>query len=320
MTCFDAFKNLNIINQGNRLAIGPCCLAPASPTATIDFVRNPFLTSIRKSWEDNIFPPTCTNCKTAEQQGQTSRRTSVNQWYEQQGYNNTDVELIRIDYWTGNTCNLRCVICGPANSSSWQQELNIPTKKQVVNRYWNDIDIATLRYVHFNGGEPLLSKEHVEFLHAIPNKSQVQLNYNTNATVRPSEELQLLWAEFELVQLDFSIDDVGQRFEYQRFPAKWDNVVENLQWFVNAMPVNCMFSVNTTVSILNQHNLENLNTWLQDNFAENRMGDPIEHRQQPVLGLLNTTDVKKVLKYLDECDLRRGTDWRTVFPELIKYT
>lgn len=321
MTCIDAFKNLNIINTGNVLSVGPCCLTPATPVKTIDFVNNRFLKSVRSSWENNKFPPACTNCKQAEERNQPSRRTGINQWYEQNGHNNTDVELIRIDYWTGNTCNLRCAICGPSNSSSWQQELNIPTKRQVVNRYWNDIDISKLEYIHFNGGEPLLSKEHVEFLHAVPNKSQVHLNYNTNATVRPTAELQSLWAEFKLVQLDFSIDDIGQRFEYQRFPAKWDEVVDNLQWFVSTMPVNCMFSVNTTVSILNQHNLPNLLNWLQDNFAANRVGDPIEHRQQPVLGPFSAMSTSnKVFEYLDECDKRRGTSWRAVFPELTKYT
>jgi sulfatase maturation enzyme AslB (radical SAM superfamily) len=319
MTCFDAFKNLNIINQGNTLSIGPCCVSPANRVEVIDFVQDAYLKAVRRSWENNTFPPACLNCKNAEKNKQDSRRIGVNRWYEQNGYNNTDVELIRIDYWTGNTCNLRCIICGPENSSSWQQELNIPTKQQVVNRYWNNIDISKLKYVHFNGGEPLLSKEHVEFLHAIPNKSQVHLNYNTNATVRPTAELQLLWEEFKIVQLDFSIDDVGSRFEYQRFPAKWHEVVDNLQWFVKTAPVNCIFSVNTTVSILNQHNLVNLSAWLQDNFAVNRLGDRIEHRQQPVLGPVATMGNNKLLEYLDECDKRRGTSWRTVFPELTKY-
>ncbi len=33
-----------------------------------------------------------------------------------------------------------------------------------------------------------------------------------------------LWEQFRLVQLDFSIDDTGQQFEYQRYPAKWDQI------------------------------------------------------------------------------------------------
>jgi sulfatase maturation enzyme AslB (radical SAM superfamily) len=319
MTCIDAFKNLNIIAQNDKLSIGPCCIAPAAPVTKINFVDNSFLTSIRQSWENNTFPPACANCKNAEKNNQPSRRQGVNQWYQDHGYNNTTVELIRIDYWTGNTCNLQCVICGPNNSSSWQQELNIPSRRQIVNAHWNNIDISKLRYVHFNGGEPLLSKEHVEFLHAIPNKSLVQLNYNTNATIRPSAELQQLWAEFELVQLDFSIDDIGQRFEYQRFPAKWDKVVDNLKWYVDTMSTNCIFAVNTTVSILNQQSLPALQQWLQENFSANRVGDVIEHRQQQVMGLFANTNTDKIFNFMDECDKRRGTNWRAVFPELSKY-
>jgi sulfatase maturation enzyme AslB (radical SAM superfamily) len=318
MICFDAFKNLNIVNQNNKLATGPCCLAPAAPVSKIDFVNSRYLNSIRQAWENNTFPPACTNCKTVEQRNQVSRRMGVNKWYSDHNHDNTDVELLRIDYWTGNTCNLRCVICGPANSSSWQQELKLPNREQVTNKFWNDLDIGALQYVHFNGGEPLLSKEHVSFLNAVPNKAQVHLNYNTNATIRPSTELLELWGKFKLVQLDFSIDDLGERFEYQRFPAKWDEVVSNLEWYVRTMPTNCLFSVNTTVSILNQHNLPNLQHWLDNNFSKNRLGDLIEHRQQPVHGLLNGTNPNKIFDFLDECDKRRGTNWRLVFPELTK--
>ena len=126
-----------------------------------------------------------------------------------------------------------------------------------------------------------------------------------------------LWSQYKLVQIDFSIDDIGQRFEYQRYPAKWTDIVKNLQWFIDHAPHNCMFGVNTTVSILNKHNLDNLNSWLQENFYMSRFTDPIEHRQQFALGKLALSAPKEsAIKFLDACDVRRGTDWRTTFPEL----
>ena len=138
------------------------------------------------------------------------------------GAYNQDIDLLRLDYWTGDLCNLACVICGPQNSSVWKQQLNIPINRRInsVNDFWTNLDLTKIKFVHFNGGEPLLSKEHVKFLHAFPNKEQVTLNYNTNGTILPGKELNDLWLQFKLVQLDFSIDDIGDRFEYQRWPAK----------------------------------------------------------------------------------------------------
>jgi len=166
----------------------------------------------------------------------------------------------------------------------------------------------------------MLSKEHVEFLNEIPNKHQVCINYNTNATVLPDQNLLDLWSKFQLVQLDFSIDDIGARFEYQRYPANWNQVTENLQWFINNALHNCMFAVNTSVGILNQHNLDNLNTWLKQNFHTSRFTDPIEHRQQPTEGIFALNNAKEqVIKFLNECDTRRGTNWKITFPELVDF-
>ena len=322
MICLDAYKNLNILNQQGQLAIGPCCISPATPVKEIDFYNNNFLKSIRASWDNHTFPPACKNCKQAEERGNSSRRLDIQQWYDDHGHNNKDVSLVKIDYWTGNTCNLRCVICGPTNSSGWESELGIPNYKQIVNSNWKSLDLGQIEHIHFNGGEPLLSKEHISLLEAVPNKSKVELNYNTNATIRPSQYLQDLWAQFKNVKLDFSIDDIGHRFEYQRYPAKWDEVTANLKWFVDTMPVNCLFGVNTTVSVLNQPYLDELDAWLAVNFAKNRLGDSITYNKQAAQGLFSTDNLQinadKILSFVNDCDTRRGTNWRSVFPDLFK--
>ena len=314
--CIDPFKNLNIVYSDSKLSLSPCCISPTKQIDTIDFYNNQYLLDIRNTWQEGKFPPACSACET----NKSSRMAGSNQWYTDHNHSNTTVELIRLDYWTGDACNLRCVICGPHNSSSWKQELNLPVQRMVSNQFWRTLDLTKLEFVHFTGGEPLLSKEHVEFLLAIPNKKSVHLNYNTNATVLPTDKLLELWDKFQLVQLDFSIDDIEERFEYQRYPASWDKVSKNLKWYVDNSPVNCMFAVNTTVSILNYFNLTNLNSWLTNNFNSNRLGDIIDHRQQPALWLFalnsNKSLTEPMVKFLDDCDLRRNTNWQKTFPEL----
>ena len=154
------------------------------------------------------------------------------------------------------------------------------------------------------------------------NKNDVTISYNTNASILPTNKLINLWKQFKLVQLSFSIDDIEDRFDYQRYPAKWTEVTNNLQWFIDNSPVNCMFSVNTTVSILNYDNLDNLTNWLNKNFYISRVQDPIEHRQQQVNGIfsVDTVDINKfkIIEFLNSCDKRRGTNWKNTFPKLIK--
>ena len=82
-----------------------------------------------------------------------------------------------------------------------------------------------------------------------------------------------------------------------------------------------MFAVNTTVSILNKSNINNLNEWLQNNFFVSRVGDVIQHRTQPAAGLFAVETMnknrQKILNFLTACDERRGTSWLETFPELI---
>ena len=323
-TCLDIYKNLNILIKDEGVYVSPCCLHyPGDKVQTIDFENNKHLKDIRAQVKQNQWPKTCIeSCFAQEKQNKISRRLGSNRWYKDQDIHDTDVDLIRIDYWVGNGCNLACAICGPDFSTSWKKELNLPMvkRKSAINKQWENLDLPKLKFIHFNGGEPLLSKEHVKFLEHVPYPGQVHIFYNTNGTVRPTKSLIQLWSTFKLVQLDFSIDDISERFEYQRYPAKWKEVKENLQWFIDTMPVNCMFGVNTAIGLLNQDTIVDLENWLDENFKTNRVTDPIEHKTQPVKGILSSinNNWKQILDYLDRLDQRRGTNWRHTFPHLVQ--
>jgi len=321
--CIDVYKNLSIQVVNDSVCIAPCCVYQQDIQTTsdiINFIDDDTLSAVRKHWDSGNIPQGCLICKHEESIGNSSRRIGSNHWYRDNGYDNTDIELVRLDYWVGDVCNLRCVICKPSFSSAWKEELKIPIveRRQTVNHAWKDLDLSKLRYIHFNGGEPLLSKEHMEFLKAIPDKSQVHIVYDTNGTILPSEKLQDLWTEFKLVHLGFSIDDLNERFEYQRYPAKWNNTVENLHWFIDNCSANCMFSINTTISWLNQSNMINIDRWVNENFNTSRVNDPIKHQKLSAVGIfaIDNIDSVSIINFLNSCDQRRGTDWRKIFPEL----
>lgn len=289
----------------------------------IDFANDITLNKIRNQWNSGQWPDECLPCQITEDSGNTSRRNGSIEWSlcNSRYHLNSTVTLLKIDFWVGNMCNLKCAICGPDNSILWQKELGITKSNRVVEvtQLHTDINLDNIKWIHFTGGEPLLEKSHYEVLKSIKNKDQVVINYNTNATVLPDEELIDLWKHFKNVILDFSIDDIGERFEYQRFPARWDAVVKNMFWYRDNMPVNVMFEINTSIGILNVSNYHNIQKWFQENFPTNRVTDPVKLRTQATTGILSTDieDKIKVKSYLDALDLKRKTNWKQTFPEIV---
>jgi hypothetical protein len=66
------------------------------------------------------------------------------------------------------------------------------------------------------------------------------------------------------VEIAFSIDDVGHRFEYQRTGAVWQDVVANIEKFtqMKSRHTNIQLQVCSTVNVFNVYYLESLATWI----------------------------------------------------------
>ncbi len=79
-----------------------------------------------------------------------------------------------------------------------------------------DQHLADIRYIEFTGGEPFMIAEHFDMLQGIVDRGiagQVEIHYNTNGTQYPARG-EAIWRHFKTVEIAFSIDDVGKRFEY----------------------------------------------------------------------------------------------------------
>lgn len=321
--CLEPFKNLSIEFRNDKPAIAPCCIYPLSQAETVDFVNNSNLVNIRQQWINGNPPAGCKSCTEMESQGFPSRKQiAANDWaLKNPPIKPGDVpvvKLIRMDYWVGDICNLACVMCGPSNSSLWKQELGVikDEKKSIVNRAWRNLDLGHIENIHFWGGEPLLSKEHVEFLRALPNKSKVILYYTTNGTVQPSPELLEVWEECNQVDVYCSLDDIGPRYEYIRHPGNWNQTVENFQWMINNCGGNTSFGINSTINVLNQFYVDEITDWFATNFKHDNLGRRIKHNLNPAFGPMSAASAHDiVIKHLDIIDQRRGTNWREIFPK-----
>jgi MoaA/NifB/PqqE/SkfB family radical SAM enzyme len=197
--------------------------------------------------------------------------------------------LMFLDLKLGNICNLKCRICGSWSSSQFAtEELNqLPRDKQKKShaytmlragawprdnpQFWDQIDsvVDDIRYIEFTGGEPFMIAEHFRMLQGIVDRGiagQVEIHYNTNGTQYP-EQAEHIWKHFKTVEIAFSIDDVGERFEYQRSNAIWTDVCANLDRFRDLKEIypNIQLQVCTTVNVFNVRYLGDVAAWLEHN-------------------------------------------------------
>jgi sulfatase maturation enzyme AslB (radical SAM superfamily) len=137
--------------------------------------------------------------------------------------------------------------------------------------FWDQIDscLTDIRYIEFTGGEPFLIQEHFNMLVGIVNlgiASQVEIHYNTNGTQFP-EFAEEIWRHFKCVEIAFSIDDIGPRFEYQRTNANWDLVCANLDRFRDLKEIytNIKLQICTTVNVFNVYYIDQVAQWVASN-------------------------------------------------------
>jgi hypothetical protein len=91
----------------------------------------------------------------------------------------------------------------------------------------------------------------------------IELHYNTNTTIVPKIGLEL-WPYFKNVEIAVSIDDMGDRFEYQRYGAKWSETLDNLRTFkqLSIDSNNITLQICATVNVFNIYYLDELCDWI----------------------------------------------------------
>jgi len=310
--CHEIFKNIAFWSNADGVAYNPCSFYNGFVDSNIsaDHAWNgPNHKKIIDIVDQGKLVPGCSECYREESAGRKSRRRASAELYDV--FNESDSDNIAsgpsgLDYSIGNWCNLKCVICGPHNSSSWISDYQkmYPEQKVVsfVNRKSNVLEInddnflSNIKSLHFHGGgEPLLGQAHVRLLERVDKVkglSDVRVFYNTNGTVIVDDSILNLWSKCRLVELYFSIDDIGTRFDYQRTGAHWHQVVENIKWYYNNMPHNHMFNINCVWSYLNLFYLDELYNWYQDNLLTNRYGDPCNLIFQKAIGDFGITHLE----------------------------
>ena len=299
--------------------VRPCCLAEDEivdsnsvkfnlRTADLKTVQNSeVMYQLRQQFLQGERPATCRKCWAEEDAGRTSKRMHtldrLKHIIPDQPWTQHARPLMFLDLKLGNICNLKCRICGSWSSSTFATEeisnISDPGSRKSSFHYqmlrqgawprenktfWQQIDniLDQIRYIEFTGGEPFMIQEHFDMLQGIVDRGiahQVEIHYNTNGTQWP-EDAEKIWRHFRTVEIAFSIDDLDERFEYQRTNAVWSEVYENIQRFrdLRQRLSNIQLQVCSTVNIFNVWHLEGLAEWIDmqdfDFIYWNMLHDP----------------------------------------------
>ena len=78
----------------------------------------------------------------------------------------------------------------------------------------------------------------------------ISIHYNTNATIF-APNLISLWSRFKEVELSFSIDNTGKKFEYERYGVSWKTIVDTIEKYKKVTDTVLNLNVWSTITTLN---------------------------------------------------------------------
>ena len=348
----------------------PCCIYKGEITDSskkkyttiennITEVQNSdFMKNLRQEFLNGKRPNGCDSCWKEEAVGKTSKRQHM--WRKagalgQYAIKKHVVAPNFIDLKLGNICNLKCRICSPHSSSQWVSDMVKLSPHQ--DEYWRQYNkegswprqknaflesvidhVEQIRFFEITGGEPLMIQEQFNILQKCIDKGSakyIDVHYNTNGTQYPEKAIKDIWPHFKRVEIAFSIDDVADRFEYQRTNAKWIEVKENIAKFKASGLPNLSIQVCTTINFFNIYYLDDLakivEEWGPDFWYINVLHQPEVYDVQQLPEFFKNKVVKKIqnsntyktelqsaIDYLTNSPTKKVDNWREKLISSIK--
>ena len=270
---------------------------------------------------------------------------------------NKDFILNGVDLHWGSTCNLKCITCWGKQSSSIAQELGEPINSVSADPANNTIDFiiknqTTLKEIYMSGGEPTLIKHNLNLLRQLRKDLDFTIRINTNMTFMDNNPVIEELKKFPKVLFTISADALTDRFNYIRRGADWNYFMHNLEKLKKLhfnWRVNTVFFVGTALQLPDTQEFF-MNNFDINDFTINQveMGHPsIQCRNLPadlkptVIAKLQEHQEKykqnnnlygqlenclkevaresteSYIDFFEDIDQRAGTNWRTIFTELV---
>lgn len=271
------WMHLEIKNQGE---ISPCCISSKYIGSVSDTgIQAAFVSQDVKDFRQQFLngdrPVECQACWGREDKGLTSNRTRHLNFLKKDLLTKylSDPKIVSLDLKPGNTCNFKCRICGPRASSQFAQEQSkfdntVPVRlynwAESTSQVMDEVEqlLPDIENLDLYGGEPFLIKPLAQLVKRAVDlgvASQIRLHYNSNGSIYPADLLPY-WSHFKHVDIHFSIDNVGKRFELER-GGSWEQVDRNITQLVELQLPNVKISVMPIISIMNIYYLDELLAW-----------------------------------------------------------
>ena len=320
--CIVPWTHIEVSPSGD---VRPCCEYESSmgnishnDNNIIDVWNNDLFKQLRQDYLNGVNPAGCAKCTQCEDVGIKSRRQYENKKYKHLFNKATSVtadDPAMMDIKFGNICNIKCRICSSKNSHVWKKDeiklfgfTTIEDNRQPwvdIDSRWDELSefIDNLEVLYISGGEPLLIKKNYQFLQACieKNKSKdISVRILTNGTIALEPKLIEILKQFKHVYIGYSIDDLGEKFNYQRNPAKWDKVETN---FINALKNDFIhFGISYSISVFNVLSGEEFINWCnQINFpVKNIVKNFVRHPNHFDISMLMPNEKEQIIKKLGD--------------------
>lgn len=345
----------------------PCCL---NSETVGDFNTQSFfeiwnskdLNLLRQDFLNGNRPSSCEQCWKNEDSGIKSKRlTELDRFskYIPRATQETIDLPIYLDLKLSKLCNLKCRSCSSHSSSKWASDEKKLFNKVLNNNksqwvddndsIWKDFEnmLPYIEQFDFSGGEPLLIKKHFELLKSAVEKNvskNITLHYNTNGTIMPTQDMIDTWKKFKNVEIMLSVDGIEDRFEYLRYPGKWQQFIAvflefkkhsflhvtichtisslnilYLDEFISWTECNNIKDYDLFLNILHfqeMYSIVNLPKKVKDIISKNL----IHPKTKPIVNFMNSSNEKNLLPTLlnitEKLDSIRREKFSMVFPEL----
>jgi MoaA/NifB/PqqE/SkfB family radical SAM enzyme len=272
--CMHPFTGLATKQDGE---IAACCRS--HPVGNIncqsleEIWNNDTMKRIRRQVMNNERPKECEPCFSLEEQGVESLRqrhiagqipeARIKLYPTALQKLNDDFtmpfEIPTMEVKLNNLCNLKCRMCNPTDSTSWNDwqgvekfyakennslvdkviSLNLNKKPYLDNfednpNWWNSFEklLPYFRRVEFAGGEPLMDPQHYKILDMLkPYGHNIEIKYATNGTtlgIKGGRTIHDYWPHFKSVAVNVSVDGLGDIYSYIRGNGDYSEIVRNI--------------------------------------------------------------------------------------------
>ena len=276
--CLESINSLYIEKTNKGYITTPCCLFKRKEKHIVkdinELLDNDYINEVREGFKGDWKRPECNDCVIEESIGRESKR--------QKSLLRGDKGIVSWDLRPGNTCNLKCAMCSPFQSSKWYEDLDVYSKYNGINldkdknmRVRESLDwdwiyercVDKAEKIYIAGGEPFYMKSAYDFLDKLSkhewNRNHTKIMIQTNGVSNTDNFIEIL-KRFKMLIFSVSIDGWGSVNELIRYPTQHDKFCTDVKQLIKLEPL--VLSFNVTIQAMNLLNIDELVTKLPETF------------------------------------------------------